>query len=482
MLPTLSSLRIRLLLITGLSTAITLSAVGYGFHAALGVVDDYRSLLRSEANQGSALLVDMTAAFKTQVQEWQNVLLRGHEPARLQQHWTPFETNEQRVQDDAVHLLSLLEDTGYLARAAFLMDRVLRPFGLPGHAFMPLLSSHACALPGIMSARGIPDRLQRLATILVAPFMTCSARIPVYVVLTTMLFYGRPGMAALAFSGCYALGLAAGLMSALIARRTILRGKPRAMVLELPSFKVPSLRTALLSAYDRSMVFVKKAGTVILAISIVLWWLGSFPQVEATQQVVDLRARAEAAATPEDTAALVDRADRLEASQAVSRSYAGRMGRAVQPVFAPLGYDWRLSIGVMTSFAAREVFVATMAVVTLGEEGEEMSSETLAERFSQVTRDDGVTPVFTAPASWSLLVYYVLAMQCLPTLAVTAREAGGWRWAGVQFAWMTGVAYGAAFVACSRNCRCARTCRWPRTPASSMPPFADSAGGGAPET
>lgn len=344
-------------------------------------------------------------------------------------------------------LLSLLEDTGYLARAAFLMDRVLRPFGLPGHAFMPLLSSHACALPGIMSARGIPDRRQRLATILVAPFMTCSARIPVYVVLTTMLFYGRPGMAALAFSGCYALGLAAGLMSALIARRTILRGKPRAMVLELPSFKVPSLRTALLSAYDRSMVFVKKAGTVILAISIVLWWLGSFPKVEATQQVADMRARAGAAATPEDTAALVDRADRLEASQAVSRSYAGRMGRAVQPVFAPLGYDWRLSIGVMTSFAAREVFVATMAVVTLGEEGEEMSSETLAERFSQVTRDDGETPVFTAAAAWSLLVYYVLAMQCLPTLAVTAREAGGWRWAGVQFAWMTGVAYGAAFVA-----------------------------------
>ncbi len=347
-------------------------------------------------------------------------------------------------------LLSLLEDTGYLARAAFVMDRALRPFGLPGHSFMPLLSSHACALPAIMSARAVPDRRQRLATILVAPFMTCSARIPVYVVLTTLLFRERPALAALAFSGCYMLGAIAGLLSALLARRTILRGKARPMVMELPSFKIPSIRTAVLSAYDRSVVFLRKAGTVILAISIVLWWLGSFPKVAPSAEVESLRAESAAVASGGDSDAaseILDRADRLEGTQAMSRSYAGRIGRAAQPIFEPLGYDWRLTIGVMTSFAAREVFVATMAVVTIGEPGDDLPATSIAGRLGEAKRDDGVTPVFTTAASWSLLVYYVLAMQCLPTLAVTAKEAGGWRWAALQFGWMTAVAYGAAFIA-----------------------------------
>jgi len=171
-------------------------------------------------------------------------------------------------------LISLLEDTGYLARAAFVMDRVLRPFGLNGHAFVPLLSSHACALPGIIAARAVPDRRDRLATILTAPFMSCTARIPVYVLLTVLLFRDSPLMQAVAFTACYALGIAAGLLSALVARRTILRGPSRPMALELPSYRLPSVRTALFAAWDRGLVFLKKAGTIILAISIVLWWLG----------------------------------------------------------------------------------------------------------------------------------------------------------------------------------------------------------------
>lgn len=352
-------------------------------------------------------------------------------------------------------LISILEDTGYLARAAFLMDRLLRPFGLPGHAFVPLLSSHACALPGIMSARGIPDRRERLATILVAPFMTCSARLPVYVLVTTLLFKDRPAMAALAFIGCYALGMTAGILSALIARRTILRGKSRPMALELPTFKVPSLRTALLTTWDRATVFLKKAGTNILAICIILWWLGNFPRVEPPQQAIELREQATKLSSPpllgdipvlpaQEITKLREQADQLERINAKRESYAGHLGRMVQPVFAPLGYDWQLTVGVVTSFAAREVFASTMSVMLAGKE--EAQGEGVLETMGQAKRDDGVTPVFTAATCWSLLVYYVLAMQCLPTLAVTAREAGGLRWALLQLVWMSGVAYAAAWL------------------------------------
>jgi len=356
-------------------------------------------------------------------------------------------------------LISLLEDTGYLARAAFVVDRWLRPFGLPGHAFVPLLSSHACALPGIMAARGIPDARERLATILVAPFMTCSARLPVYVLLTTLLFRDRPWQAAGAFVGCYALGALAGVTSALVFRRTILRGRGRPMAMELPTYKRPSLRTALVTTWDRGLVFLKKAGTNILAICVILWWLESFPHVPPPPEAERLRERAavlgatgdvpaegrpgaDADGSVETRESLLAEADRLERRHAKERSFAGRIGRAVQPVFAPLGYDWQLSIGVVTSFAAREVFVSTMAVVVAGEEDAEAGG--VLEAIGRAKRDDGVTPVFTRATCWSLLIYYVLAMQCLPTLAVTAREAGGWRWALLQLAWMSGVAYAAA--------------------------------------
>jgi ferrous iron transport protein B len=339
-------------------------------------------------------------------------------------------------------MLSLLEDTGYLARAAMLMDRLLRPFGLPGHAFIPLLGSHACALPGIMATRAIPDFKDRLATILVAPFMTCSARLPVYVLLTTLLFRDRPAMAALAFIGCYALGIAAGLLSAVLARRTILRGKSRPMVLELPTYKVPSVRTAIYTTWDRGWVFMKNAGTNILAICVVLWWLGSYPKVEVPASVVEWRAQAESA--PADEAEkLTQRADLAEAKDASARSFIGMVGRGIQPVFSPLGYDWQLSIGVLSSFAAREVFVSTMAVVTTGDA--DPDSDGVMEQIQQARRDDG-SPIFTVATSWSLLIYYVLAMQCLPTLAVTAREARGKRWAFLQLAWMSGMAYAAALI------------------------------------
>ncbi len=339
--------------------------------------------------------------------------------------------------------ISILEDTGYLARAAFLTDRLLRPFGLPGHAFVPLLSSHACALPGIMACRGIPDRRERLATMLVAPFMTCSARIPVYVLLTGILFPDQPLIQALAFVGCYLLGIGAGVFSALLARRTILKGPARPMALELPTYKRPSLGTALLTTFDRAKVFITNAGTVILAISIVLWWLSTYPKVEPPTEATALRAHAQT--QPPDLAeqTLAD-ADSLERRHAATHSFAGRLGRTVQPIFAPLHYDWQLSIGVLSSFAAREVFVTTMAVIATGHE--EADEPDARHALASAKRDDSVTPIFTRPVAWSLLVYYVLAMQCLPTLAVTARESGSWKWAALQLGWMLGVAYIAALI------------------------------------
>jgi ferrous iron transport protein B len=235
--------------------------------------------------------------------------------------------------------------------------------------------------------------------------------------------------------------MGAGVFSALIARRTILRGRSRPMALELPTYKLPSLRTAFITTLDRVKVFIAKAGTNILAIMVILWWLGAFPHVQPPARVADLRRDADAALKAEDptaSQALNEEADRVERSHAKANSFAGQLGSALQPLFAPLGFDRQLTVGVISSFAAREVFVSTMAVVTTGEEDPENPG--VLDRIAEAKRDDG-TPVFTPAVCWSLLVYYVLAMQCLPTLAVTARESGGVRWAFLQLAWMSGLAY-----------------------------------------
>ena len=325
-------------------------------------------------------------------------------------------------------LISLLEDTGYLARAAFVMDRLLYRFGLPGHSFVPLLTSHACALPGIMSTRLIPNRRDRLATILVAPFMSCSARLPVYVLLTSLIFADRPALAALAFVGCYVLGAAAALLSAVLFGRTILKGRARPMVLELPTYKVPSLNNALLTAKDQGVMFLRTAGTVIVAICIVMWWLSAYPKVEPGPEVQALRAQG-----------LDAEADVLQIRAEQAGSFAGQLGRLAEPVFRPLGFDWQLTVGVLTSFLAREVFVSTMSVL-VGGGGEAEVDEGVIARIRAMTRSDG-SLVFTPATAAAALVFFVLAMQCLPTLAVTRRETGQLRYALLQLGYMSTVAY-----------------------------------------
>jgi ferrous iron transport protein B len=334
--------------------------------------------------------------------------------------------------------ISLLEDSGYMARAAFVMERLMRRVGLPGKAFVPMLSAHACAIPGIMAARVIENWRDRLTTILVLPLLTCSARLPVYAMIAALLFSGSPLKAALVFVGAYTLGIVATLFSAWLLKKTILPGDAVPLVIELPAYRMPSLRNALLTVLDRGLIFVRQAGTVILVISVVLWALASYPKLPESR-VASIEKKTGTEVSTDDATA------RQLAQQGIEYSIAGRVGRLVEPVFAPLGFDWQINIGVMTSFAAREVVVSTLAIVYgIGEDAAE-DQTTLIETLRRQKRPDG-RPVFTTATSLSFLVFFVLAMQCLPTQAVTKRETGSWKWAILQFCFMSCLAYLAALV------------------------------------
>ncbi|MSR33829.1 MAG: ferrous iron transporter B [Phycisphaerales bacterium] len=344
-------------------------------------------------------------------------------------------------------LLSLLEDSGYLARAAFAADKFMRRFGLPGQAFVPLLSSHACALPAIMSTRLIPDSKDRLATILVAPFMSCTARLPVYVLLISLLFSGRPWLAGLAFVGCYATGAIAGLLSAFLVRRTLLKGPARPMLLEMPPYRKPSFKIALWVMYDRGVMFIKNAGTMILAICVVMWWLSAYPKVAPSTEVLKMRAETslmaqQPNANPEQVKSLEQATILQESRDQQLGSMTGKIGLVAEPLFRPLGFDHQLTVAVLTSFLAREVFVSTLMIISTTDAPDESS---LLQKLSQNRRADG-TLLFTIPTAAALLVFFTLAMQCLPTLALVRRETQSWKWPALQFIWMSGLAWSMAWI------------------------------------
>jgi len=344
--------------------------------------------------------------------------------------------------------LTLLEDTGYLARAALVMDRLMSKVGLPGKAFVPMLSAHACAIPAIMSTRVIDSKRDRLLTILILPLFTCSARLPVYAMVIALLFASQPVLGGLVFFGAYALGIVAALVMAFVFKRTILPGKPRSLVIELPDYRMPSLRTALLTTYDRGRIFLKQAGTVILLISIILWALASYPQL-SDDQLHQIATPAEVAQMEilqaENTPQADEQLALIHNRYAVAHSFAGQMGRLVEPIFAPLGFDWKINIGILSSFAARETVVSTLAIVYGLSDDDAQDTQTLTQTLSHQTRPDG-SKVFNLATSMSLLVFFVLAMQCLPTQAVTRRETGGWKWPIFQIVYMTALAYGASLV------------------------------------
>lgn len=341
--------------------------------------------------------------------------------------------------------LALMEDSGYMARAAFIMDRMMRGAGLSGRSFIPLLGSFACAIPGIMATRTIPGQRDRLATILVAPFMSCSARLPIYV-LVTGAFFPHPLTAGLVVFSMYLLGIAAAVGTAFLIKRVLFRSEPEPFLMELPPYRVPVLRNVVNTVWLRVKSFLWRAGTVILVISVVLWFLMTFPRSpEIAAEFAARRAAAAAGGGAEAEAALSRLA--LEENNATLRaSYAGRLGHIIEPVVRPLGFGWKIGIGLIASFAAREVLVSTMGIVYSIDEGAaEDTPQTVSEAMRADTWPDG-SPLFTPLVGVSILVFFVLALQCMSTIAVVRRETNSWKWPLIQFAYMTTLAYVASLI------------------------------------
>ena len=307
--------------------------------------------------------------------------------------------------------IGILEDSGYLARAALIADRTMRRVGLQGKSFIPLLSAYACAVPAIMSTRTIENKRDRIATILIAPFMTCSARLPVYALLIAAFLPDEPvlgrllGTQAVALLGLYVLGFLAAFATAHVLKSSVLKSERNAFVLEMPPYRRPTLRSLGLRLYDRAKVFLRRAGTVILAVAIVLWCLASLPMHDGQ---------------PPD----------------IESSLVGRVGKTIEPVIQPLGFNWKVGVGLITSLAAREVIIGTLGTL-YGMEGTSQSNELQAALRKDLTTAGAV----------ALLIFFAFAMQCFSTIAVVRRETGGWKWPAIQFAYMTALAYFGALAA-----------------------------------
>ncbi|MCC7377093.1 MAG: ferrous iron transport protein B [Verrucomicrobiales bacterium] len=348
--------------------------------------------------------------------------------------------------------LSLLEDTGYMARAAFLMDRLMSKVGLHGKSFIPLLSSFACAIPGIMATRTIETPKDRLVTILVAPLMSCSARLPVYTVLIaacipSVVLFGFVRLSALTLLAMYLLGISVAIGMAWFFKKTLLRGKAPLLIMELPPYKRPSVRVVLRHMWDRSMIFIRRAGTVILVINMVLWVLATYPRsAQHESEAVAARVQADSVADPVEREARLAALDNALASDRLRGSFAGLLGRAIEPIIQPLGFDWKIGIGIVSSFAAREVFISTMSTVySVGNDDADSDRRGLVEVMRSQRREDG-RPIYTPLTGVTLMVFYVFALQCVSTIAIVRRETNGWYWPCFQWVYMTVLAWTLAFI------------------------------------
>ena len=349
----------------------------------------------------------------------------------------------------------VMEDSGYLARTAFLMDRAMRAAGLSGQSVIPLISGFACAVPGIMATRVIPDRRDRIATIIAAPFMTCSARLPVYALMIAAFVpsigVGFANLQGLVLFGLYMLGILGGVGTALLLKRSALRGPNPTFILALPEFHLPSLRTVLFKLLDRARIFLRRAGTVIFAVAVIVWALAYFPRSESVEaERLDAQTQAAAILDGEQLATEIASIENEAAAAHLAQSWLGRMGHFVEPVFVPLGWDWRVSAAVIAGFPAREVVVAVLGTIyavgadvavaeadALDAEADESS---LRGRLAAATWPDGST-VFTLPMVLGLLVFYAWCLQCAATLAVIRRETNTWRWPIFAWTYMTALGY-----------------------------------------
>ncbi|MEP6944665.1 MAG: ferrous iron transport protein B [Acidobacteriota bacterium] len=339
--------------------------------------------------------------------------------------------------------ISLLEDSGYMSRAAFLLDKLMSRVGLHGKAFLPLISSFACAIPGIMATRTIESKRDRFATILIAPFMSCSARLPVYTLMIASFFAGRTvlgfiSLGAVLMLAMYSIGIIAAIVVAFLLKRTVLKAPPPPFLMELPPYRLPNLRTVFQNMMMRAWLFLKRAGTVILAISIILWALMYFPRV--VQNTPDIAAVSQSADGEVVTADAP-----LTDSEQLKHSYAGMLGHTIEPVIKPLGFDWKIGVALIASFAAREVLVSTLSIIYNVGKDQDAGSQTLIAAVRDAKTDDG-KQAWTPLTALTLMVFFVLAMQCMSTLAVVRRETNSWTWPAFMLAYMTGFAYVAALI------------------------------------
>ncbi|MBA2746927.1 MAG: ferrous iron transport protein B [Flavisolibacter sp.] len=339
-------------------------------------------------------------------------------------------------------LITLLEDTGYMARISFLTDRLMRSVGLNGKSVMPLISGFACAVPAIMSARAIENRKERLLTILITPLMSCSARLPVYTILIGLVIpntyaLGIFSTQGLVMMGLYLMGLVMALLVSFIAKWFINIKERSFFILELPTYRAPRLANISQTMINKARIFVTDAGKVIMVISLILWALSSFGPGNR-MDALETKYQTDVKSNPEQKEILLQNYSTAK----LENSYAGIIGKSIEPAIQPLGYDWRIGIALITSFAAREVFVGTMA--TLYSVGEEEEGLLLREKLRSAKKEDG-SVLFTLATGVSLMVFYVFAMQCMSTLAITRRETKTWKWPAIQFVYMTAIAYVMSF-------------------------------------
>lgn len=340
--------------------------------------------------------------------------------------------------------LAILEDTGYMSRVVFLMDRLMKPFGLNGKSMVPLISSVACAIPGIMAARNIGNWKDRITTIMVAPLMSCSARLPVYVILIGLAvpdeYIGPFNLQAIALLGMYLLGVVAVLFTSIVLK-LILKSKEKSyLMLEMPLYRLPRWKDVIITMFSKSKTFVLAAGKIILAISVILWVLASYGPPSGMESAIAGVETPAANSGPEE----FDSYNSALSSAKLEASYIGIMGKFIEPVIKPLGYDWKIGIALITSFAAREVFVSTIA--TLYSVGGDAEDElTIKEKLDQEINPETGEKVFNMATAFSLIVFYAFAMQCMSTLAVVYRETKGWKWPIIQTVYLTLLAYVSAW-------------------------------------
>lgn len=348
--------------------------------------------------------------------------------------------------------VAILEGSGYMSRAAFLMDRILRACGLSGHSFIPMLSSYACAIPGIMATRTIRSWKDRLATMLVAPLMTCSARLPVYVIMIAIVipdisyFGGFINLQGIVLLFMYFVGVIYAIPIAFIFKKFFIKGKTSPFLMELPSYKMPHYRTVIRKVYDQGFEFVKRAGTIIFISSIAIWAISTYPKSEEiSSKYENLKSQTEASNMKEDELALaLEKLDNQEKAEQIDYSIIGRMGHTIEPVVKPLGWDWRIGISVIASFPARELIVSTLGIIFgLGEDEDEESS-VLRQTLGNAKNTDN-SKLFSLPVGLSVMIFFALCAQCAATLATIKRETKSWKWPIVTFTYMTALAYVSAF-------------------------------------